>query len=346
MSPLCTKCILLTKSRKKERPSPTSIHSLIISLWKDLSIPVREITNQFPVLQYIKGISAFTFLRKSLYASMTVEATLVLPLFIFFVLSMGNAIEMIRLHSKLELAIWDVGNSVAIYGYMFTVEGESYDTDKSSDENKSEEQVGTSALVEIPLELLSATYACNQVEEMLGKDYLDASPLAKGAKGLNFWETEVLDDGRFEVIVTYEVSSDLGLLGARSFRMANRYYGHIWNGYEISTTSKGNQQGWVYVAENGQVFHEDRECTHLALSIREVSYVEALVELNEDGKHYAACELCGDAQYKEQVYITQSGECYHLLRDCPGLKRTIYTIQREEIEDYRPCSRCVQYGRD
>lgn len=312
MSPLCTRYFLLIKNTMKERPSPITIHSLLISRCKGLlSNPIWEPTIQSPIIQYIKGMSAFTFLKKTVNGSMTVEAALLLPLFMFFVLSMGNAIEMIRLHSKLELAMWKAGNEVAIYGYTLTDE-----------------------------KLLSIAYARNQVEELLGKEYIDTSPLTKGAKGLNFWETKLLDDGRFELVLTYEVSPDMGMLGVHSFRMANRYYGHIWNGYDISATNNNSQPNWVYVAENGKVYHEDRGCTHLMLSTREVVYAEALVKLNEDGEHYIACRMCGTGQCRAKVYITETGDCYHFERDCPGLKRTIYTIPKGEAEGYLACSRC------
>lgn len=312
MSPLCTRYFLLIKNKMKERPSPNTIHSLLISRCKGLlSIPVWEPTIQSPIIQYIKGISAFTFLRKSVKGSMTVEATLLLPLFIFFVLSMGNAIEMIRLHGKLELAMWNAGNDVSIYGYTLTDE-----------------------------KLLSMACARNQVEDLLGKEYLDTSPLTRGAKGLNFWETKLLDDGRFELVLTYEVNPDMGMLGMHSFRMANRYYGHIWNGYDISVTNPDNQQAWVYVAENGTVYHEARDCTHLMLSTRAVTYAEALIELNENGERYTACRMCGTEEYRAKVYITQSGNCYHFLRECSGLKRTVYTIPRGAVEGYLACSRC------
>ena len=48
---------------------------------------------------------------------MTVEASIVLPLFLFFFLNLGCAIEMIRLHGNLQLALWQIGSKMAVYGY-------------------------------------------------------------------------------------------------------------------------------------------------------------------------------------------------------------------------------------
>ena len=54
--------------------------------------------------------------------------------------------------------------------------------------------------------------------------------------------------------------------------MANRYYGHLWNGYAIPGTE--NDEEYVYVTEDSEVYHRSRECTHLRLSVRRVEAAE------------------------------------------------------------------------
>ena len=66
--------------------------------------------------------------------------------------------------------------------------------------------------------------------------------------------------------------------------MANRYYGHMWNGYEIP---EPEDEEYIYVTENGRVYHTNRECTHIRLSVRVVEATEALRE-------YRPCEKCTD----------------------------------------------------
>ena len=48
--------------------------------------------------------------------SMTVEAAVVVPLLILFVLHLGSCMEMLRLHGKLEYALWQTGRELAVYG--------------------------------------------------------------------------------------------------------------------------------------------------------------------------------------------------------------------------------------
>ena len=39
-------------------------------------------------------------------------------------------------------------------------------------------------------------------------------------------------------------------------------------------------------------------------------------------------------------FVSENGECYHSRRDCPGLKRTVQKIPKEEAFKYEVCSRC------
>ena len=180
---------------------------------------------------------------------------------------------------------------------------------------------------------VSYTYVKNQICNQLGEEYLEQSPLEQGADSLQFLESSTKND-ICEIVVTYGISPLTEVLGFRKFRMANRYYGHLWNGYAIPGTE--NDEEYVYVTEDSEVYHRSRECTHLRLSVRRV-------EAAEIPKGYHPCEKCmvqkKDAAAPEEngYYICSEGECYHRRRDCPGLKRTVYCIARKDVDGYREC---------
>ena len=262
----------------------------------------------------IKGIWLFTSRFEE--GSMTVEAAVVLPLFLMFFLALGSAMEMIRLHGNLEFALCDIGRRMSVYGSYIA---------------RSEEGLAS----ELGDLALTYTYVKKEIQNYLGEEYLEASPLVNGVEGLRFGESEIWDGGEhFEVLVTYQVAPFGELAGVKGFRMANRYYGHFWNGYEIPTDV-------VYVAENGEVYHVDAMCTHLFLSVRSVSLQEAYRSRNRNGERYGLCEYCEKLDAKNTVYITEEGNRFHYKRDCTGLKRTVYEISVEKTEGYRPCSRCA-----
>ena len=79
---------------------------------------------------------------------------------------------MMRLHGNLEVALWDAGRQVGIYGGILNAgdAGEKEDND---------DRLGTVAV--------SYTYVKNQICNQLGEEYLEQSPLEQGADSCNFW---------------------------------------------------------------------------------------------------------------------------------------------------------------
>lgn len=290
---------------------------------------------------FIKGVSLFVSLVKVLHGkifrgkisrgkvngSMTVEAAVVLPLFLFFFLNMGCAIEIIRLHGNLELALCDVGNRMAVYGCM-------------AGEKDAESAKVLHKLTDIGV---SYTYVKGEIKDYVGEDYLEQSPMAGGADGLVFLESDIFtEQDEIELIVTYKVQPFVAIVGFKPFRMANHYYGHLWNGYRLPEEKQETEtEDIVYVTETGKVYHEQLNCSHLSLSIREVSHGEAYRLRNENGERYELCHKCGRETVRGMVYITLDGTGIHNNRNCPGLKRTIKTILRKDAGGYRPCRRCA-----
>ena len=150
-----------TVNKKYMRPSP--------KIRKKIRKVLNPCKNILPVVfsyvtGYIKRISLPTLRHWCVEGSMTIEAALVLPLFCLFLMTMGSAMEMIRLHNNLEVALWDAGRKISIYG--------SLSADREDSENRSE-------AVAIAYTLIKA-----QIEEQLGREYLEDAPLDGGSDGL------------------------------------------------------------------------------------------------------------------------------------------------------------------
>lgn len=287
----------------------------------------------YPEIFFIKEISPDTFRSRKVQAGMTVEASILLPIVLFFFLNLSSAIEMIRLHGNLQMALWETGNRLAVYGTL--LEG-----GQENSELRETEDTWWGDLTGVAFSYL---FVKNRVVEYLGEDYLNHSPLRNGTDGLQFWECDLKNErDEMELVMTYGVKSWTDFIGIRSFRMANCYYGHLWTGYDIlgEADETENALVTVYITETGEVYHSDRNCTHLQISVREVSQ-EAITQCrNEEGRRYAECEKCKGASAGEVLYITREGDCFHYNRDCPAIKRTVYAILLREAEGYRPCSRC------
>jgi hypothetical protein len=279
-------------------------------------------------------LSVFRKRNHALQASMTVEAAVVLPLLLFFFLNLSSAIEMLRVHGKLELALWETGNRLSVYSYALEEI-----TGKPSGEEIRQDPALSERLAGI---LLSYLYVKDEVVGYIGRKYLKQSPVAGGEDGLNFLESSFLKSGEcIHLVLTYQTELPFPVIGFPSFRMANQYYGRAWTGYDVLAASDPEtNQTYVYITETGSVYHETKECSHLKLSIQSISLGEVARMTNTSGSHYTACHLCKKEGGGDIVYITTNGERYHYLIGCSGLKRTIYRIKRTEAAGYRPCGRC------
>ena len=256
--------------------------------------------------------------------SMTVEAAMIIPLFIFFFINLMSVMEMMRLHCNLELALWKNGKVMTVVGHAF---------ESAQDENEWI-QVGGTLLTDYALYL--------EIVYELGEDYLDHSPLTYGKKGLNFLESSYMENDCIDIKLTYQVSPDFNVPGFPLVRLANRYYARAWTGYCVSEEEEEQAKEYVYVTMYGQVFHVKLDCGYLNRTIEAVQ-VSGLGNMrNNAGEQYTICEYCGKFSSQDTVYITPTGGKYHFTVSCPSLKRTISILERTEAEEnYRPCSRCV-----
>lgn len=266
---------------------------------------------------------------------MTVEAAVALPLFLFFLISLGSFIEMIRLHGNIQLALWKVGRELAVYGSVLDAAEVQEKLQLSGEDNGWWEKAASAVISSVALKWW--------ITEEAGRQYLDTSPLAGGADSLALWESNLFEAGdELELVVTYPVLPG-SWLDFFPFRMANRCYVHAWTGYEIPAGEEGGRT--VYVAENASVYHVDRSCTHLQLSVRQIPAGSLSAERNQYGKGYTRCERCGNKGETlgdtTVLYVAREGDRYHFYQGCSGLKRTVTAVSREEAASrYAPCSRC------
>lgn len=253
--------------------------------------------------------------------SMTLEAALVLPVFIFFIINLFSVMEMLRFHGNVTLALRNVGNKLAVYGYLY-------------DQVIEDEEVLETTLGGVAFSYL---YIKRQMEDYLGEDYLENVPVMGGKGGLIFAKADIMEDDIISLVLTYRVKMPFVLSKLYSVRTFNYYYARAWTGYKVAD----RDETYAYVTETGSVYHTNKECTHILLSIKETTAREVLRLRNDQGEKYTPCEKCGDIENID-LYITSEGNRYHGSLLCSGLKRTVYEIAFDEAKEkgYNACSRC------
>lgn len=233
--------------------------------------------------------------------SITVEASLAVSLFFFAIITLMNLFEIMYVQIAVKNALCSVGKQMAV------------------------ESTFSPAIFPSQIE--------TRLAENIGEDMLETSVIRGGATGLDCSRSKCyLMSTIMELTVDYEL--EFPILGFRipilerseSIRVKG------WSGYEDSRLGLDNSQT-VYVTEYGIVYHEDRACTYLELSIHPVLKQEAI--------GYKPCNFCGGSAGK-LVYVTNYGEKYHSSLECRGLKRKIYAVSLDEVYGIGGCGKCVK----
>ncbi len=154
-------------------------------------------------------------------------------------------------------------------------------------------------------------------------------------------ESKVQDD-TIDLTAAYTVKLPFQLFAVKEVRFYQRIHTRVFTGM-VNRAAGMETDRTVYVAETGQVYHIDRECTYLRLSISQVRGNDVENLRNDGGAKYKPCESCADHKIpgsNAQVYITNYGNRYHTVRTCSRMKRTIHEIKLSEAGKLPSCSKC------
>lgn len=259
---------------------------------------------------------SFSLLKK---ASLSIEAAFVVPLFLFGIITILSSVEVLRMQSNVTMALHQSGKELAIYGYA-------YDKLETGEAGK-----------ELLAGITTSINVTHEVKKELGKD---AIAKAIENNGVTCIKSEIMKNDMIDLVVAYQMTPIFSMVPIRSFTMANRCRMRAWTGYDnTKAIDNKNTEEMVYITETGSVYHRNRNCSHLTLSIRTCSIDDVFDMRNEDGSKYYPCEECGYCA-EGTVYITDSGNRYHSSITCSGLKRTIRAIPISQVGARTPCLRC------
>lgn len=156
--------------------------------------------------------------------------------------------------------------------------------------------------------------------------------------------TEGMLDTREENIILQKikkVESIFPMFSIRNCRLQIKCVVKPWTGYDVTKgKDREEEEQIVYMTEYGSVYHKNRSCTHLSLSIQAVSSLEVKSKRNESGGCYYPCEYCDEEGIFTVFFITFYGDRYHTTTKCRGLKRSVRSLPISEVEGVKACSKC------
>ncbi len=268
-----------------------------------LSKTVTERTNQKP-LGSKEGV--FRLLPKQ--GSLAVEAALVVPLFLFFALTLLSCLQLLQFSIRMQQILFEEGLLLSEKIY----------------ESKAQDE----------------TVA---VSEMLSKlQGAEGIPVDGGIQGLDFGGCNLSDPEFTDLSVSYKAKLMFDPFGLFRRDFCQHVLFHRWIGYENGLNGREWEEDevYVYITEDSEVYHRSRNCTHIRLAIREVTGSSVGDLKNVYGEHYKSCRHCHAKPTDAHIYITTDGDCYHNSLSCSGLSRCVRAIPLSQVGNRRPCSRC------
>ena len=249
---------------------------------------------------YSPGEALFHALQKG---SFTLEASLVLPLFLFAAATVLSLFLMMQVQYTVENALERAVADQALLG---------------SESEKTVENLAKAAFYQ---ELVRQNCMLTLIQ---GK-----------AAGFS-WKGTKIDSVYIDVLVTYQLKIPLHFWGKRTMKVSDSCRMHRWTGNQRGEGGSEKEE-WVFITPNQSVYHKNRVCSHLKLSVKTLN----ASKLKLPGNNYSACGHCTRGQKRGAVvYVTEEGKRFHYRIDCSGLKRTIYMVKKREAGGKRPCSRC------
>ncbi|MCR5830059.1 MAG: pilus assembly protein [Lachnospiraceae bacterium] len=270
-----------------------------------------------------------------LSGSLTVEASIVFPIFLFAVLSLISIFKFIGAEYEVEHAIFTAARRISSYGGVADVADELFpDVEGIAGKIVDETVIGTA------------------VREVLDDDVFEL--VKYGTWGLSFTGSELFSNDTIRVECSYTLQVPFPFMGELfgipvKHVVTYRYFnGHevpmiLAEAEEASEEEEDSDPEYVYITETGSVYHTCTDCSSIKISRREMIFGSLESARNDSGGKYKPCEKCARGDPPGVVYVTNNGDRYHYKKDCSTLKRTVSKIKKSEAleKGYRLCKRCA-----
>lgn len=248
----------------------------------------------------------------NLRGSMTVEAALVFPLFLFALTALLYLLVLLRVQTVIGRGLTDAGKELSQNAAMGGMESS----------------------------LLAAADGKRKVKEYL-RGHAGAEIIKHGADGISLAESRwSSEDSILTLRASYQVILPPGISWFHPVKITQTKIVRGWTGFGKRQPAWGEEgEEVVYITDYGTVYHRSLSCRHLKLSVRQADLSQVGSLRNGNGGKYAPCERCWK-DGSQVIYITTEGNRYHETLNCSGLVRGIRTVRISETGGLPPCSVC------
>ncbi|MBB2184692.1 pilus assembly protein [Lachnospiraceae bacterium MD1] len=288
-----------------------------------------------------------TLIAEKKRASLTVEAALVTPIFLFFILAFLYFIQIFLIQEQIQAGLTRMGLDLSKTAYI-------YDDFMDVEDALGFDQTLFGEELEIGLHEFAGSVVSDGVLKLYAMKYLDIdqinrSCIYEGYDGISFMGSQLMDqDGCIDIIVRYKVRLPIKIITIKDMQLIQRVKLRSWTGYKVASAystsseeSSSEDDPIVYITETGRVYHKSKTCTHILLSVQSTIGIPDALRNDNGGKYYP-CESCCTGKEGDfaTYYITSDGTRYHSRRNCSRIKRSVQEIPLSKVGGRPPCKRC------
>ena len=267
--------------------------------------------------------------RACLSCSLTLEAALALPIFLFCMVLLLMPLFSLEAQRKMEAESDAICRNIALYAYGVEK------AEKAADLDLDTGMAGV--LLKAASGAALGAYASSEVREAADDSRIGL---------MSFLGSECMDDGStVKIKLDYSYRLPFSVLGSNTIDRTVISFRRAWVGKKRSSgkekESEEEEDPWVYIGKTSTRYHLSPGCHYLSNDLRAVTYDGVKSERNSGGSRYAPCARCGAGAIPGQtVYIMPSGEVFHTDPDCSAIVSYIRTVRLSEVEYMGVCSYC------
>lgn len=257
---------------------------------------------------------------KQVKASMTVEAAIVLPLFVFFAAALLVPMRMLDTQRKLQTTVEMACEDLSFYMYLSENGVESGNLEEKT-------EIVTDAAAGVWL----------------------SGKLADYGKMVDVKRTQVPDENGdivLEAVYREKIPFFSESIEEMSLEVSAKKRGWIGISGKLTVEQEGADGGesdveMVYVGKSMGRYHKDRSCHYISNDYQTVSLEEAKSMRDAYGHRFTECASCGmEINADGTVYITAGGRKYHGTMDCGAMVSYVQKVPLSEVLHLGACSYC------
>lgn len=269
-------------------------------------------------------------LEYKIRGSLTLEAALVFPLFVFLCITFIIPMRIMDRQRQIQAVMEGAGEEISQYGYgaYLLEKGREEEADESRDE------ASAGSMEDIFWGISQAGIAGLILSRIDGDWIRDPSFSGTGIRG-----------DMVQIRMTYRMPLPFSVFRIDSVQAQAVCSRRLWTGAEgnrgeISFSEGEEKEEMVYVGRSSTRYHRNRNCHYLFNDLRQVEAGEMEGLRNQEGKRYYPCPSCQAAVGEGPFFVMPWGTRYHRTGMCRAICAYVQTVPLSQVEHLGECSYC------